>query len=123
MTGGGELAALLAAALATAGINQAELARRSGLTRAYVGRLLAGAQAAPTPGVLAALADGLGLAAAERLRLFAAAGLLPAELTTALGRSPTLARLLVTLQQLPPARRAALERALAAVLDLLEAPQ
>jgi transcriptional regulator with XRE-family HTH domain len=119
MEQGRRFAEHLQAGLAAAGITQAELARRGGVTRAYVGRLLAGSQAAPTPEVVGALAAALGLAPAERLGLYAAAGLIPPELAEVLAR-PAVARLLTALAALPPGDRARLERALAALLDLLE---
>jgi transcriptional regulator with XRE-family HTH domain len=121
MVESGELADLLRAGLAAAGINQAELARRAGVTRAYAGRLLAGQQAAPTPEVVAALAAALELGPAERLRLFLAAGSAPPDLAALLGR-PVLARLLATLVLAPAARLERLETLLTALLDLLEAP-
>lgn len=119
MADSGQFAERLQAGLAAAGITQAELARRSGVTRAYVGRLLAGSQAAPTPEVVAGLAAALGLPPAERLRLYAAAGQLPPELAEVLTR-PAAARLLTALAALPPGGRERLERALTALLDLLE---
>jgi transcriptional regulator with XRE-family HTH domain len=121
MDDGGRLAERLRAGLAAARLNQAELARRSGLTRAYVGRLLGGSQAAPTAEVVAALAAALDLAPAERLRLHAAAGLLPTALADLLDR-PAVARLLIALAAAPPARQARLERLLTALLDAIESP-
>jgi transcriptional regulator with XRE-family HTH domain len=121
MDQGNRFAARLRAGLAAAGMNQAELARRGGVTRAYVGRLLAGSQAAPTPEVVAALADALALGAADRSRLFAAAGLLPPELAEVVDE-PAVAQLLTTLAAAPTARRAGLTRLLTALLDALDAP-
>ncbi|MCC6628725.1 MAG: helix-turn-helix transcriptional regulator [Chloroflexi bacterium] len=112
------LAQELATALAAAGVTQAELARRAGVTRAYVGRLLAGAQAAPTPDVVEALAQALSVDAAGRLRLFLAAGLAPPDLAAVAGSAPV-ARLLALLAAAAPARRDQIERLLDALLDAL----
>jgi transcriptional regulator with XRE-family HTH domain len=121
MDEGSRFADRLRAGLAASGMNQAELARRGGVTRAYVGRLLAGSQAAPTPEVVAALADALEMGPAERSRLFAAAGLLPPALAEVVDE-PAVATLLTTLATAPAARRAALIRLLGALLDALGAP-
>ena len=122
MDEGSRFAEQLRAGLAASGLNQAELARRGGVTRAYVGRLLAGSQAAPTPEVVAALADALALGPADRSRLFAAAGLLPPELAGVVDE-PAVAALLTTLAAAPAARRATLIRLLAALLDALDGPR
>jgi transcriptional regulator with XRE-family HTH domain len=121
MTAESALAEQLAAAVAAAGITQAELARRAGVTRAYVGRLLAGTQAAPTPDVVDALAAALQLPLAGRWGLFLAAGLAPADLAAVAGRAPV-TRLLALLTAAPPARCAQIERLLDALLDALDAP-
>lgn len=117
---GSELAVVLTEALATAGINQAELARRAGLTRAYVGRLLGGSQGAPTAGVLHDLGVALGLDQVDRLRLYAAAGLLPEAEAGLLRNHPSLTRLLTTFGTLDPVRQAQVTRLLDALLDLTD---
>lgn len=116
---GGALAERLRAGLAAGGLTQAELARRAGLTRAYVGRLLAGSQAAPTVEVVRALAAALALDPAERLRLYAAAGLTPPELAAVLGRPP-IAALLIRLAGAEAAERRRLEGLLTRLLALAD---
>jgi transcriptional regulator with XRE-family HTH domain len=119
MADGAGLAQQLQAALAAAGINQAELARRAGVTRAYVGRLLAGDQAAPTDEVLAALATALDLSPVARLQLFLVAGRVPAEIGPVAAQE-AVAGLLVTLHSLSPARRRAAERLLVDLCAVIE---
>jgi predicted ATPase/transcriptional regulator with XRE-family HTH domain len=65
-----------------AGLSQAELAERAGLSPDSVGALEAGRRANPRPFTVRALADALSLAENERIQLFAAAqpGSLPTEL-------------------------------------------
>ena len=121
MEDGGALAERLREGLAASDITQAELARRAGVTRAYVGRLLAGSQAAPTLEVVEALAEALALGPAERLRLYAAAGALPPELAATIGR-PAIAELLTRLAGAGAAERERLDRLLTLVLVLAGDP-
>ena len=121
MADSGALADQLRAGLASAGITQAELARRAGVTRAYVGRLLTGSQAAPTLEVVEALAAALALGPVERLRLYTAAGVMPPELVATLGR-PAVAQLLTALAAAPGERQDRLEQVLTAALELAEEP-
>lgn len=121
MADSGALAERLQAGLARLEISQAELARRAGVTRAYVGRLLAGSQAAPTLEVIEALAAALEMGPVERLQLAAAAGVTLPEFAAAL-EQPTVARLLTALAVATPAERDELERLLTAALDLAGEP-
>jgi transcriptional regulator with XRE-family HTH domain len=57
----------------TAGLSQAELAERAGLSTDGVGALETGRRGSPRPYTVRALADALALAEPERTRLFAAA--------------------------------------------------
>ncbi len=58
-------------------IKQIDLAAGAKLTAGYVNHLIKGTRSAPSPEVVAALADSMSLAGAERVRLFEAAGLPP----------------------------------------------
>jgi transcriptional regulator with XRE-family HTH domain len=58
-------------------LSQNELAHRAGINVAYVNRLESGSMRNPSREVVAALADGLGLGAAERSALLRAAGYMP----------------------------------------------
>lgn len=59
------------------GLGCAELAKRAGITRAYVHHLEAGARRQPSLGVLNALADALELDAAERAEFILSFALRP----------------------------------------------
>jgi transcriptional regulator with XRE-family HTH domain len=114
-----DLAAVLGDELARAGITQAELARRAGVTRAYIGRLLAGQQGAPTGEVVGMIAQALALDGARSLRLYLAVGLVPPALRGILA-GPVLVRLLGLLAAAPPGRRSRVERVLVSLLDLMD---
>lgn len=82
-SGPGGFASVLRALRQSRSLTQEELAERSGLTAKAIGALERGERRRPYPHTVRSLADGLGLDAADRARLVAAATAAATESTTA----------------------------------------